>query len=118
MLVVGWLASGSPNPNSPSLAAFRQGLSETGCVEGQNVAMEYRDASARSGGVDGLQVGRNREILGNGTGHQRHPAARMWPSLTGCDQGVSRDAAVESAVRWYIEREGDLPPANLDEIEP
>jgi metal-responsive CopG/Arc/MetJ family transcriptional regulator len=26
------------------------------------------------------------------------------------DQGVSRHDAVESAVRWYIEREGDLPP--------
>jgi metal-responsive CopG/Arc/MetJ family transcriptional regulator len=25
------------------------------------------------------------------------------------DQGVSRDDALESAVRWYIEREGDLP---------
>src|SRR5690242_18208079 len=25
------------------------------------------------------------------------------------EQGVSRDDAVESAVRWYIEREGDLP---------
>lgn len=25
------------------------------------------------------------------------------------DQGVSRLDAVESAVRWYFEREGDLP---------
>lgn len=28
------------------------------------------------------------------------------------DQGVSRPDAVESAVRWYIEREGDLPPVD------
>jgi len=42
MPVVGWLASGSPDPNSPYQAAFRQGLSETCYVEGQNVAMEYR----------------------------------------------------------------------------
>jgi metal-responsive CopG/Arc/MetJ family transcriptional regulator len=37
------------------------------------------------------------------------------------DQGVSRDEAVESAVRWYIEREGDLPSIDdlaADEIEP
>ncbi len=37
------------------------------------------------------------------------------------EQGVSRLDAVESAVRWYIEREGHLPliddPA-ADEIEP
>lgn len=26
------------------------------------------------------------------------------------DRGVSRADAVESALRWYIEREGDLPP--------
>src|SRR5882762_3804411 len=47
MPVVGWLASGSSDPNSPFLAAFRQGLSETGYVEGQNVAMEYRWAEGQ-----------------------------------------------------------------------
>ena len=36
------------------------------------------------------------------------------------DQGVSRLDAVESAVRWYIDREGDLPLVDdpADEIEP
>ena len=42
MPVVGYLGSASPNPNSPNVAAFRQGLGETGYVEGQNVAIEYR----------------------------------------------------------------------------
>src|SRR5712672_800259 len=43
MPVIGYLSSTSPGPNTaPSLAAFRQGLSETGYVEGQNVAIEYR----------------------------------------------------------------------------
>src|SRR5882757_2233625 len=43
MPVVGVLSTGSPGPSSaaPLLAAFRQGLSETGYVEGQNVAIEY-----------------------------------------------------------------------------
>src|SRR5205807_71436 len=44
MPVIGYLSTGSPDPNSPNLAAFRQGLSETGYVEGQNVAIEYRRA--------------------------------------------------------------------------
>jgi putative tryptophan/tyrosine transport system substrate-binding protein len=40
--VVGYLHSDSPQPMARLLAAFREGLSETGYVEGQNVAIEYR----------------------------------------------------------------------------
>jgi putative tryptophan/tyrosine transport system substrate-binding protein len=42
MPVVGYLNSGSSRPSDVNLAAFRQGLSETGHVEGRNVAIEYR----------------------------------------------------------------------------
>ena len=44
MPVIGWLGSGSPNPAAPFVAAFSQGLSETGYIEGQNVAIEYHFA--------------------------------------------------------------------------
>jgi len=40
--VVGFLASVSPGPYALYVAAFGQGLRETGWVEGQNVAIEYR----------------------------------------------------------------------------
>ena len=47
MPVIGYLNTGSPDTNPPLLAALRQGLSETGYVEGQNLAIEYRWAEGR-----------------------------------------------------------------------
>jgi hypothetical protein len=47
MPVVGYLGGGSSGPNSSFLTAFRQGLSETGYVEGQSLAIEYRWAEGR-----------------------------------------------------------------------
>jgi len=42
MPVVGYLYAGSPEPSAIQVAAFRKGLSETGYVEGRNVAIEFR----------------------------------------------------------------------------
>ena len=42
MPVIGLLGIGSPAENAANLVAVRQGLSETGYVEGNNVAIEYR----------------------------------------------------------------------------
>src|SRR5438477_5684500 len=40
--VIGFLSVGSPGPLAHLAVAFRQGLKETGYVEGQNVVVEYR----------------------------------------------------------------------------
>ncbi|MBV8119666.1 MAG: ABC transporter substrate-binding protein, partial [Alphaproteobacteria bacterium] len=40
--VVGWLCSGSPDAWAVYVAAFPQGLGDTGYVEGGNVLLEYR----------------------------------------------------------------------------
>ena len=42
MPTIGYLYTGTPESNAHLLAAFRQGLNETGHVEGRNVAVEYR----------------------------------------------------------------------------
>src|SRR5882757_9262638 len=42
MPVVGILDGGGPQPDPDTVAAFRKGLSETGFVEGRNVAFELR----------------------------------------------------------------------------
>jgi putative ABC transport system substrate-binding protein len=47
MPVIGVLRSGESGPSSATMAAFRQGLSEIGWVEGQNVAMEFQSVEGR-----------------------------------------------------------------------
>jgi putative ABC transport system substrate-binding protein len=47
MPVVGFLSGRSLASDSHLVAAFRQGLKETGHVEGQNVAIEFRWAEGQ-----------------------------------------------------------------------
>ncbi|MEA2966481.1 MAG: hypothetical protein QOI46_6579, partial [Alphaproteobacteria bacterium] len=44
---IGFLHSGSPEPNARRLAGFRKGLSDAGLVEGKNVAIEFRWAQGK-----------------------------------------------------------------------
>jgi ABC-type uncharacterized transport system substrate-binding protein len=45
--VIGFLNGASPDGYGPMVASFRQGLKETGYVEDQNVAIEYRWANGQ-----------------------------------------------------------------------
>jgi putative tryptophan/tyrosine transport system substrate-binding protein len=47
MPVIGFLSIRSPGTDAQFLVSFRQGLSDGGFVEGQNVAVEYRYAEGQ-----------------------------------------------------------------------
>src|SRR6266496_4331990 len=47
MPVIGFLYGASPDPVAHRLRAFRQGLKDSGYVEGENVAIEYRWAESQ-----------------------------------------------------------------------
>ena len=64
MPVIGFL--GSIGPIAPQVAAFHQGLSETGYVEGQNLTIEYRWAEDRNDRLPALAadlVGRKVDVI-------------------------------------------------------
>jgi ABC-type uncharacterized transport system substrate-binding protein len=79
MPVIGYLAAGPPDP---SVTAFRQGLSEVGYVEGQNLVIEYRWAEARYDRLPALAaelVGRKVDAIVTSGGT---PPARAAKSAT------------------------------------
>jgi len=56
MPVIGYLNGTTPEANAAQLAAFRQGVSESGWVEGQNLKIEYRWAEFHYDRLPGLAV--------------------------------------------------------------
>jgi putative tryptophan/tyrosine transport system substrate-binding protein len=66
MPVIGYLGNISLSAAAPYLAAFQQGLGETGYVEGQNVAIEFRWAEGRYDRLPALAadlVARNVDVI-------------------------------------------------------
>jgi len=81
MPVVGFLGSTAAGPLAPLVAALRQGLNETGYIEGQNVALEYRWAEDHYDRLPGLAadlVGRKVDLIATGS----MPAAMVAKEAT------------------------------------
>ena len=83
MPVVGFLSGVSPGPYAPFVAAFRRGLSETGYVEGQNLAIEYRWAEGSYDRLPGMVadlVDRKVDVIATGGGTAAALAAKSATS--------------------------------------
>ena len=84
--VVGFLTSRSPEESAAHTAAFRQGLSETGYIEAQNVAIEYRWAKGHYERLPALasELVRLRVSVVAAVGGERAWAAAVRPA---CEHG-------------------------------
>jgi putative ABC transport system substrate-binding protein len=56
MPVIGFVSVGSADASTEWVAAFRKGLGETGYLEGQNVAVEYRHLEGQFDGLPALMA--------------------------------------------------------------
>jgi putative tryptophan/tyrosine transport system substrate-binding protein len=73
MPVIGYLGRASLGVSAPYIAAFQRGLDDTGYVEGQNVAIEYRWADGRDDRLPALAsdlVDRNVDVIVTSGGTQ------------------------------------------------
>ncbi len=80
--VIGVINVGTPGPSAGVVAAIRQGLSETGYVEGQNLTIEYRWAEGRLDRLPALAadlVSRKVDVIATTSGS---PAARAAKNAT------------------------------------
>jgi putative tryptophan/tyrosine transport system substrate-binding protein len=107
--VIGFLSGLSPGPNAANVAAFRQGLSETGYVEGQNLAIEYRWAEGRYERLPALAadlVGRNVDVIVTSGGGQNAVVAAKSATSTIPIVAVMGDDPVATGLITSLARPG------------
>jgi putative ABC transport system substrate-binding protein len=119
MPVIGVLGLTSPGSYAPFVAAFHRGLSETGYVEGQNLAIEYRWAEGRYDRLPALAadlVGRKVEVIAASGGDVSALAAKSATSTIPI-VFVSTDAVESGLVASLARPDGNLTGISLFAVE-
>jgi len=111
MPVIGYLNGTSPGGNAPFLAAFRQGLGQTGYVEGREVAIEYRWAESRYEQLPALAadlIGRKVDLIATSGGDASARAAKTASSTIPIVSVIGGDPVAEGLVASLARPAGNL----------
>jgi putative ABC transport system substrate-binding protein len=120
MPVIGFLSSEGSSALAPRLAAFRQGLNETGYVEGRNVAINYRWAEDRFDRLPELAadlVGRKVDVIATSGGDFTALAAKNATSSITIVFLTGGDPVEEGLVASLARPGGNLTGVTLITVE-
>jgi putative ABC transport system substrate-binding protein len=116
MPVIGYLSSTSPRTGAANVAAFHQGLSETGYVVGQNLAIEYRWAEGRYDRLPALAAdlaGRNVDVIVAGGGTVSALAAKNATSTIPIVFSIGADPVASGLVASLARPGGNLTGVSI-----
>jgi putative ABC transport system substrate-binding protein len=111
MPMIGYLGGTSLGPYAHNVAAFRQGLNETGFFEGQNVAIEYRWAEGRYDRLPALAadlVGRKVDVIATMGGPAATLAAKNATSTIPIIFALGVDPVEKGLVASFARPGGNL----------
>jgi putative ABC transport system substrate-binding protein len=111
MPVIGILTSAAPRLPAPHMAAFLQGLNETGYVEGQNVAIEFAGAAGSYDRLPALAaelVSRKVDVIVSGGGTPSALAAKNATSTIPIVVRAGADPVAEGLVASLARPGGNL----------